>query len=218
MADLTLDKMLEMIRNDAFYRKDTYDRVKGTEKSWYTNDITGNARFLEDTKQNPATVPSVPTGSPAGTLPAGYADAAYAALPAPQRHLMLADLELPHYHKKQKLESAESERKQSFGFWRNAAIAAGAAGALALFGAYTIPSVSVDEAVVQYETQKHEINVQDYMRTHEGRSPPWKKTPDQIHMDNTTKYSAEKSFLFWGGILSLAGGLASGLYSFSKRK
>jgi hypothetical protein len=205
MAEMKLDEMLGVIRDEAHYRNDTYKRVNGSMtdgKSWYTNDTAGNARFLEDLKKSPA----APAAAVGGVVP-GYSDAAYAALPAAQRHMMLADLEMPHYNNKQSSKS-----------WRTVAIATVAAGALALFGQSKIPSVSIDESVAQYEIQRQEVDVQDYMRTHEGRSPPWQKSPETIRMDNTTNYTPIKSFLLWGGILSLIGSAVSGAYSFFKRK
>ena len=142
-----------------------------------------------------------------------------------QKQMLLADLEMPNYQSRQSLnqeqqkkEKSLNENKQISKYWRNFAIATGAAGILAIFGQSKIPSVSIDESVAQYEVQRQEVDVQDYMRTHEGRSPPWQKSPEKIRTDTATNYAPIKSLLLLGGILSLIGSAASGIYSFFTRK
>ncbi len=243
MAELKLDEMLKIIRKEDSCRRDTFSRVNGSlpsEKDWYTNDDTGKMRFFEDLKDipsNPKEVTQQPQGANPVAMPKtyhGYSNSTFAEFSAQQRKDLLAELELPHYQQRKILELAESQKKQekernsiqyrqSFRFWRNIAIPAIAASSLALFGQSEIPSVSIDEAFAQHEVRRHEIDVQDYKRTHEDKSPPWQKSPEMIRMDNTKKYTVEKFLLYNGGILGLLGGVASGIASLiylglSKRK
>ncbi len=239
MAELKLEEMLKIMHTGADRDLNDSTYKAAVSAGYFVDTPINKADFLTTVG-----VPIIPpaSGGPAIVLAPGATSAQmYDALPIYGRQMLIADLAMSHYQNRQSLnqkkqmeeqslnqkkqmeEQTLNQKKQSFGYWRNVALATAAAGALALFGRSQIPSVSIDESVAQYEVQKQEVDVQDYMRTHEGKSPPWQKSPEQIRMDTAKDYTLEKSALYGIGILGVLGGIISGIASaiylgLSKRK
>lgn len=221
MAIVKLEDMLKVIRDEENYRNDTYNRVNGSMasgKSWYTNDVVGKGRFFEDLKEKP-TKPAPAVG---GVVP-GYSDATYAALPAEQKHTLLADLELTQYRKEESLEQERLQKEQILNQERkssNSLITTGivslAASALLWLGYLKTPTLSVDEEVVKYQIEKHESDVDAYERSR-GRSPPWEMTEKQIRQKFTKDNSTKLDIMWYSGLVTLLGGLASLGIGYKKR-
>jgi hypothetical protein len=238
MAEPTLEEMLKIVRDTYKHREETYKRVNGapgSEKGWYTNDDLGHDRFLEDLKENPAVPVKVATPAPAAPAPAaptppaptpapttptppaptpapavpeayvGYSDASYASLSAKHRQTRIANLVLPHYL-----------NRQSSNSWL-AKGAIGLAASLALLiGNCATPKISVDEANAKYEIQRQRVEVSDYVKRR-GQEPSWKRSDEQILLDNTSNNATKKDVLFYAGLLALALGLGGLGYGAKKR-
>ena len=197
---VSIEEMIKAIKTDNVLREETFQ--KAVVKNWYADDATGRGQYASDLELAPASA----TGA---TAPVGYD-----ALTVKQKQVLLADLQISDYEKKVN----KAERKSA----GNLLIASGIGELVLTAGlwasALALPSVSIDDYAIKSEMQSQAAEVQAYMKRHDGRSPPWEISEEEIKRRNTSNHQPFKTGLGYTGLLALIAGLGSIVGGYFKRK
>ncbi len=119
--------------------------------------------------------------------------------------MFLADMAIPLY-----------QNRESSNSWLSSGIGSLVVGGLLSIGNMMTPSVSADEAVIQYAIQRHKADVVEYERVR-GKSPPLVMSDDQIRSKNTSDNSPWKNLMFYTGLAALVLGAGSTINGVRKR-
>ncbi len=202
MAKITLEEMLGKIREDG----DLVDVVykKAVDEGWYDGDPVGRSKFEDDIKRVPPETSRVENHA---FNHAGYADATYALLPVKQKQMLIADLHLIPYQKKQ-----AGNALIGWGIG-SLVLAAGLAASN-----YKLPELKGTESSVKHAIESHEAEVVQYQKLHKGKKPSWEKTSDKLTEEAMQDRQKTKEKLDYASGLAFLAALGLGAFGYFKRK